>query len=92
MGSGIYHDNFSEVFKWLLDKTGVSCYQICFFTHLDQGYLSRLKNGSKTNPSAETVIKIALAICCYSKAVKLSEIEALFRSVGRSLNFVSAKF
>ena len=55
---GIYQNNFTEAFLKLLAKSGVNCYQIHQFTHLDQAYLSRLKSGERNNPSPETIVKI----------------------------------
>ena len=82
---GIYASNFSVVFSRLLEKTNISCYQIHQFTHLDQGYLSRLKKGEKNNPGPETILKISLAFTHWSKDVKLYDIERLFNSVSRSI-------
>jgi transcriptional regulator with XRE-family HTH domain len=83
---GIYENDFCVVFTELLKKSGVSCYQISQFTHLDQAYLSRLKNGKRENPSPETIIKIGLALIYYSDKIKIYDIQRLFKSVGRSLN------
>ena len=83
---GIYSNDFCETFAALLQKTGVTCYQISQYTRLNQAYLSRLKTGEKHNPSPETVIKIGLAFTCFSNKVRLYDIHRLFKSVGRSLN------
>ena len=82
---GLYSDDFAQVFSKLLEKTGISCYQLSQYTHLNQAYLSRLRNGKKQNPSPETVVKISLALCYYSNQVQLHDIENLFKSVGRSI-------
>ncbi len=82
---GLYHNNFAEAFSKLITKSGVTCYQIHQFTHLDQAYLSRLKSGERDSPSPETIMKIGLAICHFNDKIKISEIEILFKSVGRSL-------
>jgi len=82
---GLYQNNFAKAFSKLIAKSGVTCYQIHKFTHLDQAYLSRLKSGEKTSPSPETIVKIGLAICHFSDKIKLSDIEVLFNSAGRSL-------
>jgi predicted transcriptional regulator len=84
-GHGVYSNNFAEVFSRLLDRTGVSCYQISQYVHLDQSYLSRLRNSEKYNPSPETIVKISLALTHFSDKVGLNGIEALFNAVGRSL-------
>jgi len=86
MNTGIYNNNFTSAFNRLLAKAKVTCYQIHQFSYLDQSYLSRLKNGSKKNPSPETIMKIALAIAWFSKEITLYDIETLFNSVGRSMN------
>jgi len=85
MAVGIYRNNFSLTFSKLLERSGVSCYQISQYTHLDQAYLNRLKNGEKNNPSPETTIKISLALAHYGNKIKLSDIESLFKSTGRSI-------
>ena len=82
---GLYQNNFTEALSKLIDKSGVTCYQIHQFTHLDQAYLGRLKSGEKNNPSPETIVKIGLAICHFDDKIKISEIDLLFKSVGRSL-------
>ncbi len=85
-GHGVYSNGFSQVFSQILGMAGVSCYQISQFAHLDQAYLSRLKNGEKQNPSPETIMKISLALAHYSDKIKLYDIQKLFKSVGRSLH------
>lgn len=62
MGSGLYNTDFPEIFNKLLAKGNISCYQIHKYAHLDQGYLSNLRNGKKSNPSPETIMKIAVAL------------------------------
>jgi hypothetical protein len=78
-------NDFSQVFAALLETTGISCYRIGQYTHLDQGYLSRLKSGDRRNPSPETVLKISLAFTHYNDQVRLYDIQKLFKSVGRSI-------
>lgn len=89
VNTGLYSNCFSEEFSELLDKTGVTCYQLHNYTHLDQGYLSRLKHGKKHNPSPETIVKICLGLVHHSNKIRLSDTEKLFKSVGRSLNLYS---
>jgi transcriptional regulator with XRE-family HTH domain len=86
MMNGIYTNDFAHVFSRLLEENEISCYQISQFTHLDQAYLSRLKNGKRENPSPATIIKISLALTHYSDKIKLCDIQRLFKSVGRSLS------
>ncbi len=87
---GLYSTNFSEVFSTLLAKTGISCYQVSQYSHLDQAYLSRLKSGQKQNPGTETIIKISLALTHYSVKIELHDVQRLFKSVGRSLDVAGA--
>ena len=82
---GLYQNTFAEAFSKLITKYGVTCYQIHQFNHLDQAYLSRLKSGDRNNPSPETIVKISLALCHLNEKIKLSDIETLFNSTGRSL-------
>ena len=85
MQETIYEKDFSTVFDQLLTKTSVTCYRISEFTYIDQGYLSHLRNGTKTNPGPEIIMKISLALAYYSEKITLHDIERLFRSVGRSI-------
>ena len=85
-GCRVYSNSVSHAFSQLIEITGVSCYKISQFTHLDQAYLGRLKNSEKQNPSVETIIKISLALTHYSEKIKLYDIQELFKSVGRSLH------
>jgi len=83
--TGIYSNGFSRAFSDLLVRTGVSCYDISQYSHLDQGYLSRLRNGHKSNPSPETIMRIGLALAHLGKDVRLTDVEKLFRAEGRTL-------
>ena len=82
----LYSSNFQKIFGDLLTRTGISCYQITKYTDLDGAYLSRLRNGGKNNPSAETIMKISLALAHLSEDIALYDIEELFNSVGRSIH------
>ena len=82
----LYSNDFCEVFDDLLKRTVISCYQINKYTGLDETYLSRLRNGQKNNPSAETILKISLALTHLSEDIALHDIEGLFNSVGRSIH------
>ncbi len=82
---GIYPSDFADVFSDILKEYDVSCYKIHQYTHLDQGYLSRLRNGRRINPSPETIVKIALALVHNNNKIKISGINRLFQAVGRSI-------
>lgn len=86
MMNGLYDNRFQEVFSQLLRKGGVSCYQIYQYTGIDQAYLSRLRNGTKSNPSPEIVVKIGLALVGNSSKITIYDIEELMNATGRSLN------
>jgi transcriptional regulator with XRE-family HTH domain len=81
----IYSDNFGEVFSGILEKYGVSNYQISNYAHIDQAYLSRLKSGKKENPSPEVLIRICLALVYFSNKITLYDVEKLCNAVGKSL-------
>jgi hypothetical protein len=81
----LFDENFSRVFSDLLNKSKVTCYRISEFTHLDEAYLNRLKNGEKSNPSPETVMKICLALVKFSDKLTIFDIEDLFKTIGRSI-------
>jgi hypothetical protein len=85
MSESLYDRDFSMVFNQLLGKANISCYKISEFTHIDQGYLSCLRNGTKKNPGPEIVMKIGLALVHCSDKISLVDIERLFNSVGRSI-------
>ena len=85
MRESLYDKDFSIVFNQLLGKANISCYQISQFSHIDQGYLSCLKKGTKKNPSPAIIIKIGLALAHCSDKVTIIDIERLFSSVGRSI-------
>ena len=85
MREALYNRDFSIVFGQLLEKANISCYRISEFSHIDQGYLSCLRNGTKKNPGPETVMKISLALVHCSEKITLIDIERLFNSVGRSI-------
>ena len=81
----LYSQDFAQVFSELLERSGVSCYQIAAFTGLGQSYLSRLRSGGKRNPSPETLVKITVALTHFSDRITIDDIERVFRSVGRSI-------
>lgn len=85
METGLYTNQFAEAFSKLLEISGVSCYQIHPHTGIDQAYLTRLRNGQMSNPSPELIMKISLALTHISHKVRISDVEALLNSVGRSL-------
>ena len=81
----LYATDFSVVFSKLLEKNGITCYQISQYSHLDQAYLNRLRRGEKLNPSPETIVKISVALAHFSDKINLGDIEHLFNAVGRSI-------
>ena len=85
MTTGLYREDFSLIFSKLIERAGISCYQISQYSHLDQAYLSRLRSGEKNNPSPETVMEIGLALAHLGGNISLYDVEGLFNSVGRSI-------
>jgi len=85
MEPGLYINQFAEGFSNILEKSGVSCYQIHQYSGIDQAYLSRLRNGEKCNPSPEVIMRIGLALTHLSGNVKQCNVEDLFNAAGRSL-------
>ena len=90
MQEALYNKDYSVAFDRALKKANISCYRISEFSHIDQGYLSCLRNGTKKNPSPETVMKISLALVHFSEKIILIDIERLFNSVGRSIRINKA--
>ena len=86
MGTGLYSNDFSQVFSKLLKVTEVSCYKISQLSGITEPYHSRLKNGGKYNPSVEIIMRISLALVSHSNGkIKQHHIEELLNSAGRSL-------
>jgi hypothetical protein len=85
MVSGLYLNEFSKTFCKLLEMSDTTCYMIGKFSDIDQGYLSRLKNGDKHNPSLGMIIKISLAFTHLSNKISMNDIEELFNSAGRTV-------
>ena len=81
----LYSDDFARIFSNLLEKYHISCYKIEEYSNLNQSYLSRLRSGQMNNPSAETVVKISIAMAHCNKDLNLLDIERLFNACGRSL-------
>jgi len=81
----LYSNNFTKVYSGLLYELGVTNYQVSQFLHIDEGYLSNLRNGHKSNPSPEVLVRISLALAHCSNKTKLNHIEQLFNATGRSL-------
>ena len=73
--------DFSTAFSKLLQRVGVSRYQISSYSRLDQAYLSRLKSGKRCNPSRETILTICLALAHFGH-INLYDVEELFKSAG----------
>lgn len=81
----LFSNEFAKTFSDLITKSGVSCYRISQFVNIDEAYLSRLRDGQKTNPSPETVVRICLALAHFSDKLDIADFERLFNASGRSL-------
>ena len=55
-------DSFAVVLARLRRQAGCSLYRLAETGGLDRPYLHRLENGTKTNPSQSTVLKISAAL------------------------------
>lgn len=55
-------DSFAVVLARLRQQVGCSLYRLAEIGELDRSYLHRLENGTKTNPSQSTVLKISAAM------------------------------
>lgn len=55
-------DSFAVVLTRLRHEVGCSLYRLAELGGLDRPYLSRLENGSKTNPGRATVLKISAGL------------------------------
>lgn len=55
-------DSFAVVLARLRRQTGCSLYRLAESGGIDRPYLHRLENGTKTNPSRSTVLKISAGL------------------------------
>ena len=83
---GLYSTDFAHAFSELLEKAGTTCYKISQYSHVDEAYLSRLRNGEKGNPSPEILVRILLGLVHHSNKIDINDAERLFNSVGRSIH------
>ena len=81
----LYSKDFSKILSDLVEKNGITNYQINQYSGLDQGYLSRLRTGQANNPSPETIVKIGISLAHCSNKITIIDIENLFNACGRSL-------
>ena len=82
MNTVLVDEDFAKVFCELLKKANTSGYEIAKFSHLDEGYVSRLKRGIKCNPSIKVLLRISFALVHASKKIELYDIKRLFESAG----------
>ncbi len=86
MQESLLEKDSSRAFEQILRKTNILCYQPNRFCHIDQVSLSRFRNHAENNNSAETQIKISLALVPCIERIPLLDIERLFKSAGRSIH------
>jgi transcriptional regulator with XRE-family HTH domain len=55
-------ENFSFIFRKTRNRKKITLTQLSKKTGIDQGYLSRLERGEKSNPSSEVLAKLADAL------------------------------
>ena len=63
-------------------KAKKSKHELHRVTGLDQAYLKRLENGSKANPSRETVLMLAFALVRGNEAIELYDVDELLLAAG----------
>lgn len=73
---------FAELLQDLRERAKKSRYELHKTTGLDQAYLKRLEDGSKTNPSRETVLMLSLALVRGSEALDIADIDELLLAAG----------
>lgn len=81
MGS-LTRSEFAELLQDLREKAKKSRYELHKVTGLDQAYLKRLEDGSKTNPSRETVLMLGFALVRGNEAIRIEDIDALLLAAG----------
>ncbi len=77
-----YHMEFEAMLKKLRTKAGKSRYKLSQWSGLSEGYLLRLENGERSNPSREVVVMLAMALVSGSENITLFDVEDLLLSAG----------
>ena len=73
---------FSELLQDLRERARKSRYELHKVTGLDQAYLKRLEDGSKTNPSRETVLMLSFALVRGNEAIQIDDVDELLLAAG----------
>jgi transcriptional regulator with XRE-family HTH domain len=63
-------NEFQTTLKRLLAQSGKSTTQVAALGGIDRAYLLRLLNGTKQNPSAETLMRLWLGLAMDAEVVK----------------------
>ncbi|MCL5960215.1 MAG: helix-turn-helix domain-containing protein [Chloroflexi bacterium] len=79
---GAVRSEFAELLQVLRERAKKSRYELHKVTGLDQAYLKRLEDGSKTNPSRETVLMLCFALARGNEDIHLEDIDELLLSAG----------
>ena len=73
---------FADLLQQLRERAKKSRYELHKVTGLDQAYLKRLEDGSKTNPSREAVLMLGFALVRGNEAIHIEDIDELLLAAG----------
>ncbi|MBI2953389.1 MAG: helix-turn-helix domain-containing protein [Chloroflexi bacterium] len=73
---------FASLLQHLRRRANKSRYELHKVTGLDQAYLKRLEDGSKTNPSREAVLMLGFALVRGNEAIHIEDIDELLLAAG----------
>ena len=79
---GSVRPEFSELLQQLRGRAKKSRYELHKVTGLDQAYLKRLEDGSKDNPSRETVLMLSFALVRGNEVIDIEDIDELLLAAG----------
>lgn len=73
---------FAQLLRDLRERARKSRYELHKVTGLDQAYLKRLEDGSKSNPSRETVLMLCFALVRGNEVLGIEDIDELLLAAG----------
>ena len=85
MARGVFSNNFSQVFRELVQKSRATGHKISQYSDVDEPYIYHLIKGTKKNPSPEIVVRISLALVHLSEKITVGDIDELLKSIGHTL-------
>ncbi len=78
----VSYSEFASLLRHLRIRARKSRYALHKATGLDQAYLKRLEEGSKVNPSRETVLMLAFALVRGNETIQLEDLDELLLAAG----------